>query len=1072
MKRLLLAACALGALGAVASAAPTQVSTGLNNTCAIDAGALTCWGDDTYGQIGNGTVSTTPVTTPTAVPGMDTNVTFVVVAPNGENVCAIQSGILYCWGSNDRGQLGTGTTASASSPSAVTLPGSGDVTQVSTSGQHTCAVRGGAGYCWGRNDYGQLGNGRPTGDLVTPTFGFPNPLFFSTGVIQFSVNANYSCALGKLGNGGTTDNIGCWGHNTDGNLGNSTLTDNFTANANVIFGSANINPISVTTGKTHACALVYLNGGSTPTAECWGDNTEGAVGDSTTTGPRQFPVPAANGATFTQVSAGDEYTCAGDGTNAYCWGLATGYDFVTLTPLDGTFTTAHSFPLPYGNATSITAGDLTTCFIDPTYSVVRCSGSNAAGQLGNGSVIDAGPPNPCGNGIVERGETCDDGNLASGDGCSNTCAVESGYGCTGAPSTCSLLCGNGVVDTGETCDDGNRSAGDGCSASCQTEAGYSCTGAPSTCALLCGNGVVDTGETCDDGNRSAGDGCSASCQTESGYSCTGSPSRCSPICGNGVLDPGETCDDGNYASGDGCSASCQIESGYSCAGAPSHCSLICGNGVIDPGEACDDGNHASGDGCSACQIEAGYSCTGAPSICSPICGNGVLDPGETCDDGNHTSGDGCSNSCQIENNSFCTGTPSSCSVSTPPVSMSSPIRSAAGKVNTCKITSAGALYCWGDNSNGQLDNSFIAKPTPFLIPGMTSGVTDVSISGDGYTICAIKSESLYCWGDNSYGQIGDGTTSDRQSPTVVTSLKYVQRVATSGNHTCALVLVPGNELAEYCWGDNTYGQLGVGNAINSTTNWSPVLVASTGVRDIAANRSTTCDVKSGSVYCWGKNDWGQLGVGSLSNMSARSAPATVGVHVTMGWNHTCSNDANGVVRCWGANDDGQVGVGNCGSYLPCVGGTAYYLTAQTVSGGFAHFTSLSAGGSATCAIETDAGALQNQALCWGYGGTGQMSAGNASPACEYYTKGRNHSLILDEVCNNTTPAALWSASGVSGVLGTAVAVGGGFVTLWSASTGTVSTWGENGLYQIGNNTTTRSYYAGQAPATIAPSGGW
>ena len=989
MNRVLLAACVLGALGGAASAAPTQVSTGLHNTCAIDGGALTCWGDDNFGQIGNGTVSTTPVTTPTAVSGMSSDVTFVSVAPNGENVCAIQSGTLYCWGSNDRGQVGNGTSSitPVSSPSAVTLPGIGEVTQVSTSGQHTCAVRGGADYCWGRNDYGQLGNGQPTADLATPTLGFPNALYYATGVVQFSLNANYGCALGKLGNGGTTYNVGCWGHNTDGNLGNNTLTDNYNANANVIFGGANIKPISVTTGKTHACVLVYLNGSSSPTAECWGDNTAGAVGDGTTTGPRQVPVLAAGGATFTQISAGDEYTCAGDGTDAYCWGRATGYDFVTLTTLDGTVTAAHAFPLPYGDAMSITAGDLTTCFIDASSSAVICSGSNAAGQLGTGNLIDSGPPNPCGNGLVERGETCDDANLASGDGCSNACAIESGYSCTGAPSTCSLLCGNGV------------------------------------------------------------------------------------------LDAGEACDDANLASGDGCSGSCQIEPGYSCAGTPSTCSLICGNGVVDSGETCDDGNHASGDGCTAsCQIESGYSCTGAPSSCALICGNGVLDPGETCDDGNHAAGDGCSDTCQIEANSFCTGTPSTCVVSMPPASMSPALRSAAGNVNTCKITSAGALYCWGDNSNGQLDATFLAKQTPFLIPGMTSGVTDVAISGDGYTICAIKSESLYCWGDNAYGQIGDGTTSDHWVPTLVPSLKYVQRVAESGNHTCALVLVPGNELAEYCWGDNTYGQLGVGNAINTPTNWSPVLVASSGVRDIAANRSTTCDVKSGSVYCWGKNDWGQLGTGNLASTSARGAEATTGVHVTMGWNHTCSSDASGIVKCWGANDDGQVGVGNCGIYSPCVGGAPYFTTAQTVRALFgstnAHFTSLSAGGSATCAIETDAGA-QNQTLCWGYGGSGQMSAGNASPSgCEYYTRGPNHTLTLNEVCNKTTPRVLSRASGGDGVLATAVSVGGEAVTLWNSVTAAVYTWGDNGLYQIGNNTTTRSYYADQLPSTTVPSGGW
>jgi len=98
----------------------------------------------------------------------------------------------------------------------------------------------------------------------------------------------------------------------------------------------------------------------------------------------------------------------------------------------------------------------------------------------------------CGNAVVESGETCDDGNVVSGDGCSSTCQLE--------PKP---VCGNRVVETGETCDDGNVVSGDGCSSSCQLEP-----------RPVCGNRVVETGETCDDGNVVSGDGCSSTCQLE------------------------------------------------------------------------------------------------------------------------------------------------------------------------------------------------------------------------------------------------------------------------------------------------------------------------------------------------------------------------------------------------------------------------------------------------------------------------------------------------------------------------------------------------------------------------------
>jgi cysteine-rich repeat protein len=129
------------------------------------------------------------------------------------------------------------------------------------------------------------------------------------------------------------------------------------------------------------------------------------------------------------------------------------------------------------------------------------------------------PVPPCGNGILEPGEDCDDANIVSGDGCSSSCHLES--------------CGDGHLDGGEECDDGNTVAGDGCSITCRIEPG-------------CGNGRLEPGEECDDGNHAAGDGCSMSCRHEH-------------VCGDGTLQPGEECDDGNLVSGDGCSTACLHE---------------------------------------------------------------------------------------------------------------------------------------------------------------------------------------------------------------------------------------------------------------------------------------------------------------------------------------------------------------------------------------------------------------------------------------------------------------------------------------------------------------------------------
>jgi len=190
----------------------------------------------------------------------------------------------------------------------------------------------------------------------------------------------------------------------------------------------------------------------------------------------------------------------------------------------------------------------------------------------------------CGDGVLDEGEACDDGNTTDGDGCSSTCEFES-------------VCGNGVIEGNEVCDDGNTLDGDNCSSTCDA-------------VYFCGDGVLEGNEACDDGNTIDGDGCSSACELES-------------LCGNGVLDGNEVCDDGNTLDGDNCSSTCDAV-------------YFCGDGILEGNEACDDGNTTDGDGCSStCELES-------------VCGDGVLDAGEACDDGNTLDGDNCSSTCEDE----------------------------------------------------------------------------------------------------------------------------------------------------------------------------------------------------------------------------------------------------------------------------------------------------------------------------------------------------------------------------------------------------------------------------------------
>lgn len=228
---------------------------------------------------------------------------------------------------------------------------------------------------------------------------------------------------------------------------------------------------------------------------------------------------------------------------------------------------------------------------------VRISGKTKTTTANENYFKRCTPEPECGNGVLEEGEQCDDGNNIDGDGCSAQCTTE-----------VQPYCGDGNVDEGEQCDDGNNNNGDGCSAECTIE----------EIEPFCGDGNVDEGEECDDGNNEDGDGCSAACITE-------------PFCGDGTLDEGEECDDGNSLDGDGCNAQCTIE-----------IQPFCGDGNLDDGEECDDGNTINGDGCSnLCQVE------------TPNCGDGNVDEGEECDDGNLEDGDGCSSTCDIETPPVC-----------------------------------------------------------------------------------------------------------------------------------------------------------------------------------------------------------------------------------------------------------------------------------------------------------------------------------------------------------------------------------------------------------------------------------
>lgn len=248
--------------------------------------------------------------------------------------------------------------------------------------------------------------------------------------------------------------------------------------------------------------------------------------------------------------------------------------------------------------------------------------------------LDAPTIGVCGDGALNAGEACDDGNTGDDDGCSADCtSLDPRYACPAPGRACVrvVTCGNARIEGPETCDDRNTVAGDGCDAMCQREEGWVCPVAGRACrAARCGDGFVAGFEICDDGGACAG---GTHCTTDAECVAAGDGDTCAP------------------QAGDGCSATCELEPGAVCPtpGAPCGRST-CGDGVVEGTEECDDGNRQIGDGCTPfCVREP--RCT--DGVCEAVCGDEVVFAPETCDDGNTLSGDGCSSSCQEEEGYAC-----------------------------------------------------------------------------------------------------------------------------------------------------------------------------------------------------------------------------------------------------------------------------------------------------------------------------------------------------------------------------------------------------------------------------------
>ncbi|MFM7062163.1 MAG: RCC1 repeat-containing protein, partial [Actinomycetes bacterium] len=345
-----------GALGTGA----VDVTLGESHSCALLAvGAVQCWGYNAFGSVGDGT--TTNRVTPVTVGGLG-GVVAISSGTRGYHTCAlISDGTVKCWGLNNVGQLGDGTTTNRSTP--VTVPGLGGAVGLAVGSTHSCVLlANGSAKCWGRNDSGQLGDGSIV-DRPAPTA--VSGLSTATSI---SGGGSHTCAL--LADRTAT----CWGSNPFGQLGDNTTTTRLVPTAVTNLAGAT----SLQTGYNHTCATL-----GDATVRCWGANGSGQLGDLSTT-PQSQPVLAVT-AIGVSTSLGGATSCVRSvGGTVKCWGAG---DAGQLG--NGTATAIEPSPSLLAPALPrimrLASGNRHSCAVVATGSAY-CWGDNLFGVLGTGAV--------------------------------------------------------------------------------------------------------------------------------------------------------------------------------------------------------------------------------------------------------------------------------------------------------------------------------------------------------------------------------------------------------------------------------------------------------------------------------------------------------------------------------------------------------------------------------------------------------------------------------------------------------------------------------------------------------------
>lgn len=945
-------------------------------------------------------VGVTSTTTITASVSGATAATFTFLGlPNPSlsrnSPCALATGgIAYCWGLNSFGALGDGTTTQRN----YAAPVSGSQTFTRLSDQqatHHCALTAaGAAWCWGDNRVGQLGDGTTTQRTV------PTAVTGGLAFKQIVTENLTTCGLTTAGS------IYCWGWMQPYGLTYPALAERSQLTP-VPLNSNGLSFAEIALWDTGLCGRTAAG-----SVYCLGDNSAGAVGDGTFTDRSTFTA-VTGGVTFTHIAGGTSNICGVASTGALlCWGSGQ-----VGNNGDGT-TQSRNVPTPIALAEDrfrdVIIGNLSPCGLRIDGRIF-CWGGNSFAMAGTGDVSGASlltPQEITGAVFTELTATSFRGKCARVVSGSMYCWGSNSNGQVGDSSTVSLrgtpvavvgwpsslTAGTPTTITPTSAWVSGRTAAIGAATSVppqvvvKDKSGKAVVGVTVTFTVTSGTGTLG----------------GAVATTDS----TGTASAQSFVLGNSGFAS-------ISAKTDGLPPTVLVVT--TAASAPASSAISFGDQQAQVAGSVTQGylgvivKDVGGNPVSNTTVQFTFAAGSGGGVALSPTGTPTSAVSTTTDATGiaravFTPASGTVGTQSITANVVGT--------SIPPVTFS--VLTVAAQNNQgdarCQLTTSGAAYCWGDNRRGQIgDGTTVSRTMPTAVVG---GITFASLArGSADHMCGLTAAgAAYCWGSNSFGELGDGTTTDRSTPVAVAGGNSFTSLAVSLRSTCGVTAAGG----VLCWGSMDQSVLGDGSY--GTINKAPAAVNTGGVAfaSVSMGTNVTCGITtSGTIYCWGSftGDGTTGGSFPASAFSTRPFPAAINdgrtyTSVSVGTQYACAVTTTNEVYCWGRQASGQLGDGS----------TTVQRTSPTRVASSQSFASVSVGLTHACALT-----VAGSSWCWGY--NGDQSAGDSTTA------------------NRSVPTATLGGLTFSRI----AALGSG--TCARTSAGALYCWGAGGLGQNGDSTT-------------------